>query len=90
VLEGEPVSAIYRKNLTILRKGMVKKILKVDNNKVTAFQFKPFKEFLAGNIENTDNGIQFKSNESVLFWQRPLRSQKNLLGKCTFRKQIIL
>lgn len=51
------------------------------------------KEFLAGKIEEIelDNGeikIQFKSNESVLFWQRPLRSQKGLLSNCRFEDKL--
>lgn len=38
----------------------------------------PLKEFLAGKIEKDDEGnLKFKSSESVLFWQRPLKSQKN-------------
>jgi CRISPR-associated endonuclease Csn1 len=49
----------------------------------------PLKQFLAGKIEKDDEGkIKFKSNESVLFWQRPLRSQKGLLSKCRFEPNI--
>lgn len=45
----------------------------------------PLKEFLAGRIEkDEEDKIKYKSNESVLFWQRPLRSQKKLLAKCRF------
>ncbi|MCK4923201.1 MAG: hypothetical protein KAS71_19270, partial [Bacteroidales bacterium] len=51
------------------------------------------KEFLAGKIEEVENEagekkIQFKSNESVLFWQRPLRSQKGLLANCRFENNL--
>ncbi|CAN1558371.1 COG3513 Predicted CRISPR-associated nuclease, contains McrA/HNH-nuclease and RuvC-like nuclease domain [Flavobacteriaceae bacterium] len=47
------------------------------------------KEFLAGRIEKDEEGaIKFKSNESVLFWQRPLRSQKGLLAKCRFEPDL--
>ncbi|SEG61649.1 CRISPR-associated endonuclease Csn1 [Halpernia humi] len=49
----------------------------------------PLKEFLAGRIEKDEDGkIKFKSNESVLFWQRPLRSQKKLLAKCRFEPDL--
>ena len=49
----------------------------------------PLKEFLAGKIEvNDECEIKFKSNESVLFWQRPLRSQKGLLAKCRFEPDL--
>ncbi|WP_281228349.1 type II CRISPR RNA-guided endonuclease Cas9 [Flavobacterium aquiphilum] len=49
----------------------------------------PLKEFLAGKIENDDEGnLKFKSSESVLFWQRPLQSQKKLLAKCRFETDL--
>lgn len=49
----------------------------------------PLKEFLVGRIEKDEDGIiKYKSNESVLFWQRPLRSQKNLLAKCRFEPDL--
>jgi CRISPR-associated endonuclease Csn1 len=48
---------------------------------------RPLKEYLAGEITKNEEGIRFKSNESVLFWQRPLRSQKALIGKCTFESR---
>lgn len=50
-------------------------------------KIKNLKEHLAGHISHTDEGIRFKSNESVLFWQRPLRSQKSSIGKCNFEKR---
>ena len=49
----------------------------------------PLKAFLAGKIEKNEEGeLKFKSNESVLFWQRPLRSQKGLLAKCRFEPDL--
>ena len=49
----------------------------------------PLKEFLAGRIEKDEEGkIKYKSNESVLFWQRQLRSQKKLLAKCRFEPDL--
>lgn len=42
------------------------------------------KEHLAGKIWYDEDGtIRFISKESTLFWQRPLRSQKGMLDKCT-------
>jgi CRISPR-associated endonuclease Csn1 len=88
LLEGEPGTSGYDKKLGKLRSKYGEKNIKVDDCKVNAFQFKSFKEFLAGTIENSENGRLYKSNESVLFWQRPLRSQKKLLGKCTFENRL--
>lgn len=42
------------------------------------------KEHLAGKIwYDKDGTIRFVSKESTLFWQRPLRSQKSMLDKCS-------
>ena len=47
------------------------------------------KEFLGGKIENDKEGnIKHQSKESVLFWQRELRSQKGLLDQCRFEATI--
>ena len=61
--------------------------------KVTSSQKLPLKEFLAGEItyiqdEEGKPKVQFKSNDSVLFWQRPLRSQKSLLSNCRFENEL--
>ncbi|MDD4672276.1 MAG: type II CRISPR RNA-guided endonuclease Cas9 [Bacteroidales bacterium] len=56
-----------------------------DLYRVVTKELVPLKEAIAGDIViDDDNQINFKSNESILFWQRPLRSQKSLLSKCTF------
>lgn len=66
-----------------------------DKGKVKLITIEPLslKEYLAGKIERikTEEGedkLQFKSNESVLFWQRPLRSQKGLLSNCRFEDNL--
>ncbi|MCK9256005.1 MAG: hypothetical protein GX793_09025 [Bacteroidales bacterium] len=51
------------------------------------------KYVLAGDIEyiTDDDGerkVKFKSNESILYWQRPLRSQKGLLANCRFEDEL--
>ncbi|WP_430809929.1 MULTISPECIES: type II CRISPR RNA-guided endonuclease Cas9 [unclassified Carboxylicivirga] len=61
--------------------------------KVTTKSYIPLKTFLAGNIqevtlEDGEKTLQFKSNESVLFWQRPLRSQKSFLANCRLEDQL--
>ena len=60
----------------------------IDNNKVTTYSEVPLKEFFAGDIYYKDGNLRFKSNESLLFWQRPLRSQKNLLDNCRFENEL--
>ena len=45
----------------------------------------PVKELLIGQISHDPESgeLLYKSNDSVLFWQRPLRSQKHLINKCS-------
>lgn len=73
--------------------------VKIDNRnskgitKVTTSSKVSLKEFLGGSIQKlTDREegqkLQFKSNESILFWQRPLRSQKGLLSNCRFEDNL--
>lgn len=56
---------------------------KIDGKKITTYQNIPLKKYLAGEINFHDNILKHKSQESVLFYQRPLRSQKGLLSKCS-------
>lgn len=88
ILEGKPGSERYQKKLNNIKARYGKKNIKTENKRVIVMQSKPFKEFLAGRIENSDDGIQFKSNESVLFWQRPLRPKKGLLVKCIYENRL--
>lgn len=72
------------------------KIDKIKNNKIKGAFYKvttttkvSLKIFLGGEIKKDEKGnIKYNSNESVLFWQRPLRSQKGLLAKCRFESDI--
>ena len=53
--------------------------------KITTSTRVPIKNFLGGEIHHDEDGnVKHKSQDSVLFWQRPLRSQKGLLAKCRF------
>jgi CRISPR-associated endonuclease Csn1 len=59
-------------------------------HKITTKTLVPLKEFFGGEIDYDDQGkIKHKSEDSVLFWQRPLRSQKGLLAKCRFEPTVI-
>ncbi|MCG8411136.1 MAG: type II CRISPR RNA-guided endonuclease Cas9 [Bacteroidales bacterium] len=53
-------------------------------HKITSTEYVSLKKALAGDISIVDDIITHKTQDSVLFWQRPLRSQKSLLAKCTF------
>lgn len=58
---------------------------KNDKHLVTYSKELPLKEYLGGKIWRDESGnLRYLSNDSILFWQRPLRSQKNLVNKCTY------
>lgn len=68
----------------IKNKGTSKSTIKITTKEVL-----PLKEFFGGKIEYDNEGkIKYKSEESILFWQRPLRSQKGLLAKCRFEPTV--
>lgn len=53
--------------------------------KITKQATVPLKIFLGGEIHHDEDGnLKHKSQDSVIFWQRPLRSQKGLMAKCRF------
>ncbi len=60
----------------------------IKGNRVITEEQVPLKQFFAGEITEHDKQLRFKSNESLLFWQRPLRSQKNLLDNCRFENNL--
>ncbi len=61
------------------RKDMDKKL-----TRVISYEKISLHDHLAGKIELQDDRVKFDNKDSVLFYQRPLRSQKNLLGKCRY------
>jgi len=62
----------------------------ISGNKVLSRQEVPLLKYLAGDIWMENGKVCHKYTEdSVLFWQRPLRSQKNLLGKCRYEHQYL-
>ncbi|MGC9375260.1 MAG: type II CRISPR RNA-guided endonuclease Cas9, partial [Bacteroidales bacterium] len=54
--------------------------------RVTSYKKISLHDHLGGKIEIKDDNIKFDNKDSVLFYQRPLRSQKSLLGKCRYEK----
>ncbi|MBW6479362.1 MAG: hypothetical protein K0B37_08035 [Bacteroidales bacterium] len=65
----------------------------VYQKKVISYSTNSLKEKLGGEIKlsNDDDGnivVDHKSKESVLFWQRPLRSQKQLIANCRFEDNL--
>ena len=55
--------------------------------KITTIEEIDLKEFFGGEIKEENNELKYRSQESLLFYQRPLRSQKGLLSKCTLEKR---
>jgi len=88
-LKGSPQQKRNQAKLSHLIKIYGKENVVLNGESIEVSSNKPFKELLAGEIVQTEDGIRFKSSESVLFWQRPLRSQKSMLGKCSFENQKI-
>lgn len=52
--------------------------------RITSFEKISLHDHLGGKIEMNEGKIRFDNKDSVLFYQRPLRSQKSLLGKCRY------
>ncbi|MBN2520062.1 MAG: type II CRISPR RNA-guided endonuclease Cas9 [Bacteroidales bacterium] len=76
-----------KENIKVIKKG------KGQAFQVVTTEYISLKKVLGGDIQiksnnNEDASIQFKSNNSVLFWQRPLRSQKGLLANCRFEDNL--
>lgn len=93
IIKGKPDSNDNKKRMNKLRGKfgdvvIVSEKSKVDDSVYHYFVYheeKSFKEHLGGKIwYEVDGTLRYRSNESVLFWQRPLRSQKGLLDRCTY------
>lgn len=83
-LKGSSCNIRNRKIIDHLKLKYGKENVSIKNSRVTVLSQVPLKELLGGKIESNGENLKFKCNESVLFWQRPLRSQKSLLSKCVF------
>ena len=78
-LRGNPGNSRNQTKIESCYKRFGKDRVVVEGRKITTVDLLPLKEFFAGKIEEQEGQMKFKSNESLLFWQRPLRSQKGLL-----------
>lgn len=87
-LKGNPGNNRNQSKIESCYKRFGKDLVVVEGKKITTFDLVPLKEFFAGKIEEQEGGLKFKSNESLLFWQRPLRSQKGLLDNCRFENNL--
>ena len=85
--EGDIASITNQARIRKLKEKYEESNVQVCNGQMQIKTQLALKEFLAGEIIDDNEGIKFNSNNSILFWQRPLRSQKNLLGKCTFESR---
>lgn len=83
-LKGDINSKRNIRRIDSLQNRYGKSNVKVEGSKIMVNSKIKLKEYLAGDITVDSDGTKFNSNNSVLFWQRPLRSQKGLLAKCTF------
>ena len=61
-----------------LHTSVVRKDLQQEVNEIFNFQ-----ELCFGDIFKNKKGEELKISQSSIFWQRPLRSQKGTIGKCT-------
>lgn len=83
-LKGSPTNNRNSKIIAHLQEKYGSENINIENSHITVSFRLPLKELLGGKIESDSEHLKFKCNESVLFWQRPLRSQKSLLSKCVF------
>ena len=83
-LEGSSANNRNSKLITHLETKYGREHVIQEDSRITVTFPVPLKELLGGKIELDEENLKFKCNESVLFWQRPLRSQKSLLSKCVF------
>lgn len=83
-ISGSIYSNRNKKKIENLYKTKGKENVKINGNRLEVTERIPLKEYLGGNIYYDENKkLKHKSTESVLFYQRPLRSQKALLSKCS-------
>lgn len=84
-IKGSPDSKRNKHILDYLIQKLGDENVKHDDNIIISYEKMPLKDYLGGEIWKDDEGeIRYNSMDSVLFWQRPLRSQKNLLQPCRF------
>lgn len=67
--------------------GKDKVIIDKKAHKITTLEKIPIKEFFGGEIWEENDELKHRSQQSLLFYQRPLRSQKGLLSKCSLESR---
>jgi len=84
IISGSIYNKRNKERIEKLQKTKGKENVIISANKLIIKESIPLKEYIAGKIYYTEKGeLKHKSQESVLFYQRPLRSQKGLLAKCS-------
>jgi len=86
ILKGDSDSKRNNQYINKLIEKYGNENVKIDNHKVIIQQQMPLKKSLGGDIWIEGDTLRYKSKNSILFWQRPLRSQKHTLSKCRFEK----
>jgi CRISPR-associated endonuclease Csn1 len=87
-LNGNAANNRNRKKISGYFNAYGKENVLIEGKRITTFKYIPLKTFLAGEIKVENEQLKFKSNESLLFWQRPLRSQKGLLDNCRLENNL--
>lgn len=92
-LRGNISSSKNQKKLEKLKQKYGEQNVHIKKDTLVSYEKIPLKDLLVGNIwfEDNENGektLKFKSSESSLFWQRPLRSQKQYLSDCRFENNM--
>ncbi len=82
-LKGSIESKRNKHKIKYLISKYGEKNVKVENNIITTTYEMPLKEYFGGKITYENGELKHKSQNSLIFYQRPLRSQKGLLSKCS-------
>lgn len=90
IISGSIFSNRNKIKIEKLQKSKGKEKIRIEGNKVYVLENVSLKEYLGGKIYYDEKEeLKYKSNESVLFYQRPLKSQKGLLAKCSLEGKTI-
>jgi len=84
ILKGNLKSKKNQHRLNYLLQKYGNENITMKGNTISISYQKPLEEFFAGKIYTENETLKHKSKDSLLFFQRPLRSQKGLLSKCSF------
>jgi CRISPR-associated endonuclease Csn1 len=82
-LKGTASSKRGKKKIEYLQNKYGVENVIIEGKKITTSETLCLKDFFGGETDEDGTIIREKSNDSLLFYQRPLRSQKGLLAKCS-------